>query len=96
MAATRLSASLSEIPVLGKNPDRVMASFYNDTKTGNCYLHLGEHADIKGNYTVRIPPQALYELPVARQVRTAVWPGPIYAIWDVVDGAGALLVTEES
>lgn len=91
---SKLSASTSATPVavvssatsvilLASNSSRKAASFYNDS-TAILYLKTGTTAS-SSSYTVQIPPQGYFELPIN-------YTGRIDGIW--VSANGNCLVTE--
>lgn len=79
------------------NTSRSMLSFFNNEATGgaNAYLLLGGSGVASTtNFTVKVAPQQLYELPVGRG--ELVYQGAIYIIWDANTAAASGHVTEQS
>jgi hypothetical protein len=74
------------VTLLAANNARLQASFYNDASTGSLYLALGSAATFT-NYTVRLEPQEVYELPYR-------YTGIVTGLWSVADVGASVRVTE--
>lgn len=85
--ATRTSVNdaASDTLLLAANANRRFASVHNNS-TEILYLGLGTTAVTTTNFTARLTPQALYELPVG-------FTGQVRGIW-AADGSGAAIMTE--
>jgi len=83
-AITSVASSASNVTLLVSNTSRRMATFYNDS-TAIAYLKLGATATTS-SYTVQIPPQTYYELPMP--CYTAI----IDCIW--ASANGSMRITE--
>lgn len=86
-SVTSVSGSATSVSILASNSSRKNATFYNDS-TATLYLKLGTTASTT-SYTIQLPPQGYYEIPVG-----AVYTGAIDGIWS--SATGAVLVTELS
>lgn len=83
-----VSGSATSVTVLASNANRKNAAFYNDS-TATLYLALTSSAASTTAYTIQIPSNGYYELPVGQ-----IYTGTITGIWS--SATGAVLVTELS
>lgn len=83
---TAVAATGIVTTLLAANQSRLQASFYNDSTVGSLYLALGAGAAFT-DYTVRLEPQEMYELPYR-------YVGLVTGIWNVVDLDAFAYVTE--
>lgn len=64
-------------------------SVFNDAEDANLYLKLGFGASLT-SFTVKVPPQHLYEPPHA----WVTYAGPLNGVWDQAEGGAQSLVME--
>jgi hypothetical protein len=84
---TSVNAATSNTAILAVNSARKGTLIYNNS-TSAMYLAYGATASTSA-FSVKIPANALFELPTA-----PTWTGALSAVWD--SATGAALVTEES
>lgn len=85
---TSVAGAAADTGLLATNTGRKGAYFYNDS-TAILYLELGSAAASTTNYTVQIPAQGFYEIPVY-----PVYTGAVRGIWSAANGA--VRITEMS
>lgn len=76
---TSVAAAVTNTVILVSNPSRYMASVFNDSSSANLFLILSSAAAALTNFTVRLVPNAYYELPFR-------YTGAINGIWDTASG----------
>jgi len=81
-----VSGSATSVTILASNASRKNATFYNDS-TATLYLALTSSAASTTAYTVQIPSNGYYELPIGK-----LYTGQITGIWS--SATGAVRVTE--
>lgn len=90
---TRVPSDVVNTTLAAANPARTGLTVYNKS-TANLFLKLEAGADIgvgTESYTVRLVPDAYYELPFTD---SGVWTGVVDGIWDAADATGCALVGE--
>ena len=87
IVATRstVTAATANTLLVAADDNRRFASVYNDS-TATLYLCLGATAASLSNFSVRVPPETLYEVP------SAVSGVEMRGIWDAVDGSAIVTV----
>lgn len=88
-AITSVNDTNASTTLLAANTSRKGATFYNDS-TVNLYLAMSDTTASATVYSVLVPPQNLYELPVCAG---GVYTGKVVGIW-ASDASGACRVTE--
>jgi hypothetical protein len=85
---TSVSGSASSVTILASNANRKNATFYNDS-SATLYLALTSSAASTTAYTIQLPSNGYYELPIGK-----IYTGTITGIWS--SATGAVRVTELS